>query len=99
MQKTMIPKRACAEDEVQEKLRTKKFVHSGTVSGRIRASCTALCSRGRLQGTCDSLWYVRRFHVGFILTDAHWQSDERGDIPEAIFVNVSSHKSLQSKAG
>jgi len=57
------------------------------------------CSSERLQGTCDSLWHVYCFDVSFILTDAHWQKDERGSIPEAIFVNVLSCKSLQSKAG
>lgn len=66
---------------------------------RNRESCTGLCSRDRLQGTCGSLWYVSCFRMGFILTDAHRQKDERGSIPEANFINVSSHKSLQNKAG
>lgn len=37
------------------------------------------------------------FSVDFIFM-AHWQKDERDSIPEGIFVNVSSHKSLQDKA-
>lgn len=77
----------------------KKFTFSATVYRRNRESCTALCSRDRLQGTCDSLWYVSCFRMGCILTDAHRQKDERGSIPEANFINVSSHKSLQNKAG
>ena len=76
----------------------KKFTFSGTVYGRNRKSCAAFCSRDKLQGTCDSLWYGSCFHVNFILTDAHRQKHERGSIPEAIFFNVSSHKSLQRKA-
>lgn len=98
MQKTMILKRACAEDEAQEKLWTKNL-HTLAQLVEEPEKVALHSARGRLQETCDSLWYVRRFHVGFILTDAHWQRDESGNIPEAIFVNVSSHKSLQSKAG
>lgn len=37
--------------------------------------------------------------MDFSLTGAHQQKDERHGVPEAIFVNVSSYKSLHSKTG
>lgn len=60
-----------------KKIWTKNFTFFGTVQGRNRESCNALCSRYRSQGACDSLWFVRCSHVGFILTDAHQEKDEK----------------------